>query len=132
MALFGEAIAVFLNGEPDVSRLLSRDLVNGTIWFEGLAAATGRPTMDNLTLIFWVLRQELGWRFRCRRWLVRRDDKTTRSIFRNPEDVLSWKKFILYWLSQRDKLRYTNSQLGTYPYKNSRWRVFLYLCQRLV
>jgi DNA-binding phage protein len=60
-------------GEPDVSRLLLRDLVNGTIGFEGLAAATGRPskslhrmlsakgnpTMDNLTLIFGVLRQEL-------------------------------------------------------------------------
>jgi DNA-binding phage protein len=73
-ALLGEAIAVFLNGEPDVSRLLLRDLVNGTIGFEGLAAATGRPskslhrmlsakgnpTMDNLTLIFGVLRQELG------------------------------------------------------------------------
>jgi DNA-binding phage protein len=73
-ALLGEAIAVFLNGEPDVSRLLLRDLVNGTIGFEGLAATTGRPskslhrmlsakgnpTMDNLTLIFGVLRQELG------------------------------------------------------------------------
>jgi DNA-binding phage protein len=73
-ALLGEAIAVFLNGEPDVSRLLLRDLVNGTIGFEGLAAATGRPskslhrmlsakgnpTMDDLTLIFGVFRQELG------------------------------------------------------------------------
>jgi DNA-binding phage protein len=72
-ALLGEAIAVFLNGEPDVSRLLLRDLVNGTIGFEGLAAVTGKPskslhrmlsakgnpTMDNLTLIFGVLRQEL-------------------------------------------------------------------------
>jgi DNA-binding phage protein len=73
-ALLGEAIAVFLNGEPDVARLVLRDLVNGTIGFEGLAAATGRPskslhrmlsakgnpTMDNLTLIFGVLRQDLG------------------------------------------------------------------------
>jgi DNA-binding phage protein len=73
-ALLGEAIAVFLNGEPDVSRLVLRDLVNGTIGFEGLAAATGRPskslhrmlsakgnpTMDDLTLIFGVFRQELG------------------------------------------------------------------------
>jgi DNA-binding phage protein len=73
-ALLGEAITVFLNGEPDVARLVLRDLVNGTIGFEGLAAATGRPskslhrmlsakgnpTMDNLTLIFGVLRQELG------------------------------------------------------------------------
>jgi DNA-binding phage protein len=73
-ALLGEAITVFLNGEPDVARLVLRDLVNGTIGFEGLAAATGRPskslhrmlsakgnpTMDNLTLIFGMLRQELG------------------------------------------------------------------------
>jgi DNA-binding phage protein len=72
--LLGEAIAVFLNGEPDVSRLFLRDLVNGTIGFEALAAATGRPskslhrmlsakgnpTMDNLTLLFGVLRRELG------------------------------------------------------------------------
>jgi DNA-binding phage protein len=71
--LLGEAITVFLNGEPDVARLVLRDLVNGTIGFEDLAAATGRPskslhrmlsakgnpTMDNLTLIFGVLRQEL-------------------------------------------------------------------------
>jgi DNA-binding phage protein len=73
-ALLGEAIAVFLNGEPDVARLVLRNLVNATIGFEGLAAATGRPskslhrmlsakgnpTMDNLTLIFGVFRQELG------------------------------------------------------------------------
>jgi DNA-binding phage protein len=50
-----------------------RDLVNGTIGFEGLAiatskpskslhrmlSATGNPTMDNLTLILSVLRKEL-------------------------------------------------------------------------
>jgi DNA-binding phage protein len=73
-ALLGEAIAVFLNGEPDVARLVLRDLVNGTIGFEGLAAVTGKPskslhrmlsakgnpTMDNLTLIFGVLRREMG------------------------------------------------------------------------
>ncbi len=73
-ALLGEAIAVFLNGEPDMARLLRRDLMNGTIGFEGLAAATGKPskslhrmlsakgnpTMDNLTLIFGVLRRDLG------------------------------------------------------------------------
>jgi DNA-binding phage protein len=73
-ALLGEAIAVFLNGEPDVARLVLRDLVNGTIGFEGLAVVTGKPskslhrmlsakgnpTMDNLTLIFGVLRRELG------------------------------------------------------------------------
>ena len=73
-ALLGEAIAVFLNGEPDVARLLLRDLVTGTIGFERLAVLTGKPskslnqmlsakgnpTMDNLTLLFGVLRRELG------------------------------------------------------------------------
>jgi DNA-binding phage protein len=72
-ALLDEAIAVFLNGEADVARLVLRDLVNATIGFEGLATATGRPskslhrmlsakgnpTMDNLTLILGVLRREL-------------------------------------------------------------------------
>jgi DNA-binding phage protein len=73
-ALLDEAIAVFLNGEPDVARLALRDLVNATIGFEGLAVAVGKPskslhrmlsakgnpTMDNLTMILTVLRQELG------------------------------------------------------------------------
>jgi DNA-binding phage protein len=74
IALLDEAVSLFLNGEPDVARLVLRDLVNGTIGFEGLAVATGKPskslhrmlslkgnpTMDNLTLIFGVLRRELG------------------------------------------------------------------------
>jgi DNA-binding phage protein len=74
MALLDEAIGLFLNGEPDVARMVLRDLVNGSIGFEGLAAVTGRPskslhrmlsakgnpTMDSLTLIFKALRDELG------------------------------------------------------------------------
>jgi DNA-binding phage protein len=70
----GGSIAVFLNGKLDVARLVLRDLVNGTIGFERLAVVTGKPskslhrmlsakgnpTMDNLTLIFGVLRRELG------------------------------------------------------------------------
>lgn len=73
-ALLDEAIAVFLNGEADVARLVLRDLVNATIGFEGLAAVTGKPskslhrmlsakgnpTMDSLTMIFKALREELG------------------------------------------------------------------------
>jgi DNA-binding phage protein len=74
VSLLDEALVLFLNGEPDVARLVLRDLVNGTIGFEELALATGKPskslhrmlslkgnpTMDNLTLIFGVLRRELG------------------------------------------------------------------------
>jgi DNA-binding phage protein len=72
-ALLDEAIGLFLNGEADVARLVLRDLVNGSIGFEGLAAVTGtpskslhrmlsaqgNPTMDSLTMIFKALREEL-------------------------------------------------------------------------
>lgn len=74
VALLDEAISLFLNGEPDVARLVLRDLVNATVGFEELAAkvakpskslhrmlsAKGNPTMDNLTTIFKVLRQKLN------------------------------------------------------------------------
>ena len=42
-ALLDEAITLFLNGEPDTARLVLRDLVNATVGFERLAAATGKP-----------------------------------------------------------------------------------------
>ncbi|MCP4761941.1 MAG: transcriptional regulator [archaeon] len=73
-ALLNEAITLFINGEPDVARLVLKDLVNSTIGFETLAAkankpnkslqrmlsAKGNPTMDNLTAIFKILRQILN------------------------------------------------------------------------
>ncbi len=73
-ALLDEAITLFLNGEPDVARLVLRDLVNATIGFEELAteierpskslhrmlSARGNPTMDNLTKIICILRDRLG------------------------------------------------------------------------
>jgi DNA-binding phage protein len=72
--LLDEAATLFLNGEPDTARLILRDLVNATVGFEGLAAATGKvakslhrmlstngnPGMDNLAAIFDVLHKELG------------------------------------------------------------------------
>lgn len=74
VALFDEAVSLFLNGEPEVSRLILRELVNATIGFEELAietskpskslhrmlSAKGNPTMDNLTTIFDVLRKKLN------------------------------------------------------------------------
>jgi DNA-binding phage protein len=71
--LLNEAQTVFVQGEPALARLILRDLVHGTIGFEGLAAATqtpskslhrmlsarGNPQMDNLSLIFDVLRKEI-------------------------------------------------------------------------
>jgi DNA-binding phage protein len=72
-ALLDEAATLFLNGEPRTARLILRDLVNATIGFEALAAATakpakslhrmlsmkGNPTMDNLAAIIGVLRRDL-------------------------------------------------------------------------
>lgn len=73
VALLDEAISLFLNGEPETSRLILRDLVNATIGFEELAietakpskslhrmlSARGNPTMDNLTIILNILRKAL-------------------------------------------------------------------------
>ena len=73
MALLDEAATVFLNGEPDVARLVLRELVNATVGFERLArltetpskslhrmlSAAGNPSMDNLAAIFDALRQHL-------------------------------------------------------------------------
>lgn len=73
-ALLDEAITLFLNGEPEVARLVLRDLVNATVGFEALAlevdkpskslhrmlSARGNPTMDNLTKIIGILCQQLG------------------------------------------------------------------------
>jgi len=72
-ALLDEAASLFLNGEPETARLILRDLVNATTGFEELAnktslpskslhrmlSAKGNPTMNNLTAILTVLRQQL-------------------------------------------------------------------------
>jgi len=73
-ALLDEAATLFLNGEAQLARLILRDLVNATVGFEGLAAATakpvkslhrmlsekGNPSMDNLAAILRALRERLG------------------------------------------------------------------------
>ena len=72
-ALLDEAATLFLNGEPHTARLVLRDLVYATIGFQALAASTARPTtslhrmlskqgnpsMDNLAIIFDVIRKIL-------------------------------------------------------------------------
>ena len=79
-ALLDEAISLFLNDEPDMARLVLRDLVNATVGFEELAlevnkpskslhrmlSAKGNPTMDNLTKIFSVLKRKLSVDFEVR------------------------------------------------------------------
>ena len=73
-ALLDEAATAFLNGEPQLARLILRDLVNATIGFEELAVKTakpakslhrmlseqGNPSMDNLAAILAALRTQLG------------------------------------------------------------------------
>ncbi|MEO7332568.1 MAG: transcriptional regulator [Gemmatimonadales bacterium] len=72
-ALLDEAATVFLNGEPDVARLVLRELVNATVGFERLSrltetpskslhrmlSAAGNPSMDNLAAIFEALGNQL-------------------------------------------------------------------------
>lgn len=72
-ALLDEALSSFLNGEPEVARLILRDLVNATVGFEQLAALThkpskslhrmlsaqGNPGMDSLAAIFSAMRTTL-------------------------------------------------------------------------
>jgi DNA-binding phage protein len=69
-----EAANLFLNGEPEAARLTLRELVNATVGFERLSAATGKPakslhrmlsasgnpSMDNLAVIFDAVRRKLG------------------------------------------------------------------------
>lgn len=72
--LLDEAGTLFLNGEPEVARIILRDLVNATLGFEALAketdkpskslhrmlSATGNPSMDNLAAIFAAMRSWLN------------------------------------------------------------------------
>ncbi|NJM48129.1 MAG: transcriptional regulator [Alkalinema sp. RU_4_3] len=73
LGLLDDALSLFLNGEPDVARLVLRDVVNGTIGFSELAtmtsctveqldqmlSANGDPKMGELTKNLAVLRREL-------------------------------------------------------------------------
>jgi DNA-binding phage protein len=73
-AMLDEAATAFLNDEPDMARLILRDLVNATVGFEELAIQTGKPAkslhrmlskdgnpaMDNLAAILGVIRKRLG------------------------------------------------------------------------
>ena len=43
-ALLDEAATLFLNGEPEMARVILRDLVNATVGFESLAKETAKPS----------------------------------------------------------------------------------------
>lgn len=73
-ALLDEAATLFLNGEPEMARLILRELINATKDFEQLSALTtkpskslhrmlsptGNPSMDNLAAIFHAIRARLN------------------------------------------------------------------------
>ena len=79
-ALLREATDMFLNGEAEAARLLLRDVVNATVGFEQIAAAThrpsksvhrmlsarGNPTMENLSVVFAAIRKVLKISFETR------------------------------------------------------------------
>jgi len=72
--MFGEAITLFLDGEPDTAKLVLRDLVNATVGFERLAqeverpvkslhrmlSASGNPTLSNISTIVSAIKRVLG------------------------------------------------------------------------
>lgn len=72
-AMFGEAITLFLDGEPDTAKLVLRDLVNSTMGFERLAqevdrpvkslhrmlSASGNPTLSNISTIVSAIKRVL-------------------------------------------------------------------------
>jgi DNA-binding phage protein len=71
--LLDESATLFLNGDPEVARIILQDLVNATLGFEELARETekpskslhrmlsahGNPNMDNLAAIFGAMRSWL-------------------------------------------------------------------------
>ena len=73
-AMFGEAITLFVDGEPDTAKRVLRDLVNATVGFERLAqeidrpvkslhrmlSSTGNPTLSNISMIVSAIKRVLG------------------------------------------------------------------------
>lgn len=72
-ALLGEAIILFINGEPESAKLILRDLVNATVGFEALAeeihkpakslhrmlSQSDNPTMSNISAVFAAIKRAL-------------------------------------------------------------------------
>ena len=73
-ALLGEAITLFINGEPESVKPILRDLVNATVGFEALAdeihkpaksvyrmlSRSGNPTMSNISAVFAAIKRALN------------------------------------------------------------------------
>jgi DNA-binding phage protein len=73
-ALLDEAIDLLVNGDPESSKLILRDLVNATVGFEALAeevhkpakslhrmlSQQGNPTMSNISAVFAAVKRRLN------------------------------------------------------------------------
>ncbi|OQW70562.1 MAG: transcriptional regulator [Proteobacteria bacterium ST_bin12] len=72
-ALLDEVLTLLLNGEPDTSKLILRDLINATVGFEGLSteihkpsktihrmlSVTGNPTVENFSSILTSIQKHM-------------------------------------------------------------------------
>ena len=72
--LLDEATTLLISGEPEMARVILRDLVNATLGFEQLAKLTdvpskslhrmlspkGNPSMDNLAAIFGAVNSKIS------------------------------------------------------------------------
>ena len=72
-ALLDEALTLFLNCEPEIAKLMLRDLVNATMGFEALAVRIDKPskslrrmlsksgnqTMENLSAILVAMKEAM-------------------------------------------------------------------------
>ena len=45
IGLLEEALELFINGEPEIARIILRDLVNSIISFESLSKKMGKPNL---------------------------------------------------------------------------------------
>ena len=77
-ALIQEVLTAILEGDPEIARIILRELVHSTIGFEALAkelnkssksihrmlSPQGNPTMDNLTNILVALQKDMDTNFK--------------------------------------------------------------------
>lgn len=62
-ALQGEAITLLINGEPELTKLMLRDLVNAAIGLDmslhRMLSQSGNPTMSNISAVFAAIKRAL-------------------------------------------------------------------------
>jgi DNA-binding phage protein len=100
-AMFGEAITLFVDGEPDTAKRVLRDLVNATVGFERLAqeigrpvkslhrmlSSTGNPTLSNISMIVSAIKRVLGLEVSLLGVVRERPERTVRLSIDSDEPV---------------------------------------------